>query len=298
MEKAKKEMADLLADSSFCQLILEKVNDGIAVLENGFYIYVNDNFLKIFGYESKKEIIGRHISLTVHKGDFKKIKKMHFLRQKGKEISSNFRFRGLKKNGQIIFLESSSFPVFYKGKIYSVAFIKDINHQVELENEFRKLSLLDELTGLYNRRGFSFLATQHMKLADRLKKRLFLLFIDLNEMKKINDDFGHEEGDNALRAVAGILKKTFRKTDLIARYGGDEFVVMAVETSSVNKEYFCWRLKEELGKYNAHSDKKYLLSLSIGISCYDFQNPVSLQSLIMEADFQMYQEKKEKANRV
>ncbi len=94
------------------------------------------------------------------------------------------------------------------------------------------LSLVDDLTGIYNRRGFSALAQQELKKANRIKRGMLLLFADVDDLKKINDSLGHQEGDLALIETANLLKETFREPDIIARIGGDEFVVLAAETSA------------------------------------------------------------------
>ena len=95
------------------------------------------------------------------------------------------------------------------------------------EEALLALSLTDELTGLYNRRRFFVLTEQCLKVAVRTKKRSLLLFIDMDDLKWINDHYGHNEGDQALIDLANILKKTFRESDIIARIGGDEFVVLS-----------------------------------------------------------------------
>ena len=87
----------------------------------------------------------------------------------------------------------------------------------------QQLSYNDELTGLLNRRGFLSMAQQQLKIAQREDWQLVLLFADLDSLKNINDNFGHTEGDRALKNVAAVLKKTFRTSDLLARLGGDEW---------------------------------------------------------------------------
>ena len=98
----------------------------------------------------------------------------------------------------------------------------DITEQKRMEEELRSLSLHDELTGLYNRRGFITLAEQQCKIADRMKREMMMIYIDLVKMKYINDTFSHQEGDRALIDTANILRNTFRPADIIARIGGDE----------------------------------------------------------------------------
>lgn len=115
----------------------------------------------------------------------------------------------------------------------------DITGRKKTEEELYALSFRDELTGLYNRRGFITLARQQLKIASRMNKGMLLLFADFDELKRINDIFGHKAGDRALLGVSDILKGIFRESDIIARIGGDEFVVLAVETEDVNAAKLC-----------------------------------------------------------
>ena len=118
------------------------------------------------------------------------------------------------------------------------------------EEALLALSLIDELTGLYNRRRFFVLTEQYLKLSVRTKKKLLLLFIDMDNLKWINDHHGHNEGDQALIDLANILKKTFRESDIVARIGGDEFVVLS-ESTDENGEIVLTRLYENIKDHNA-----------------------------------------------
>jgi two-component system, cell cycle response regulator len=148
------------------------------------------------------------------------------------------------------------------------------------------------LTGLYNRRGFLTLAEQQMKTASRFQRGLVLLFADLDRMKWINDNLGHPEGDRALTAIAGILKATFRESDIVARWGGDEFVVLAAETSEDSADMVTGRLVDHLAAANRPSQRGYQLSLSVGTARYDPGLPCSIDELLAHADQSMYAQKR------
>jgi two-component system cell cycle response regulator len=155
------------------------------------------------------------------------------------------------------------------------------------------LSLTDDLTGLYNRRRFFVLTEQYLKVAIRTKKRLLLLFIDMDDLKWINDHYGHNEGDQALKDLAKILKQTFRESDIIARIGGDEFVVLFVSTDE-NSERLLTRLHENLKDYNDQKSRRYPLSISVGTAQFDPENPISIDELLSKADTSMYVQKQKK----
>ena len=161
------------------------------------------------------------------------------------------------------------------------------------EEALLALSLIDELTGLYNRRRFFVLTDQYLKLSVRTKKRLLLLFIDMDNLKWINDHHGHNEGDQALIDLANILKKTFRESDIIARIGGDEFVVLS-ESTDENGEIVLTRLHENIKDYNAKRSRRYTLSISVGTTQFDPKYPVSIDELLSKADALMYAQKRKK----
>jgi diguanylate cyclase (GGDEF)-like protein len=153
------------------------------------------------------------------------------------------------------------------------------------------LSLTDELTQLFNRRRFFVLAEQSLKVAIRTKKKMSLLYMDLDGLKRINDQNGHSEGDQALIDFANILKKTFRQSDITARIGGDEFVVL-VESMNGDDEILVARLFENIRDHNAKEVRSYKLSISVGLAKFDPEDPISIDELLSRADKLMYTQKR------
>lgn len=170
----------------------------------------------------------------------------------------------------------------------------EITERKKLEEQHRIASITDELTGLMNRRGFFTIAKNQCEIASRNNLNLSFLFLDLDRLKQINDEFGHKIGDLALMDTAIILKKSFRLSDTVARIGGDEFVVMAMETPETSIETITKRLKENLDVFNKETSKPYRLSFSYGLTRYKPENPCSIDNLISEADKLMYEQKKNK----
>jgi two-component system cell cycle response regulator len=155
------------------------------------------------------------------------------------------------------------------------------------------LSLRDELTGLLNRRGFLSLASQHLKIAQRSGWTILLLFADMDGLKTINDNFGHPEGDKALRGVAGILRKTFRGSDLLARLGGDEFIALALNVTEGGVLAITMRLRGKVRDYNSQSHR-YQISLSFGVAQFDPEDHLPLDEMIAQADKALYKDKQNK----
>jgi diguanylate cyclase (GGDEF)-like protein len=165
--------------------------------------------------------------------------------------------------------------------------------QNALQQELLTGSFTDELTGLYNRRGFMRLAEQQLKLAGRTQCGFTLFFIDVDGLKQINDTFGHPTGDSALICTAEALSATFRDSDILARLGGDEFAALAIESSGDHESAIASRLSEKLKFVNSH-ESRYLLSLSVGAVRFDPKVPSSLVELINLADQAMYRAKKDR----
>lgn len=164
----------------------------------------------------------------------------------------------------------------------------------QAQETLRNLSLTDELTGLYNRRGFFTLADQHLKAARRANKEASLIYADMDGLKAINDTHGHDEGSTALKEIAVILRRTFRSSDIIARIGGDEFVILETYAGHTDTQSSSARLQENLQRYNAQKLHSYELSLSIGIVRSDLDEYPTVEALLARGDGLMYKEKRSK----
>ncbi|WP_353932556.1 sensor domain-containing diguanylate cyclase [Okeanomitos corallinicola TIOX110] len=175
----------------------------------------------------------------------------------------------------------------------TIALEREIEERKVAEAEVRRLSLTDELTGLYNRRGFFVIAEQQLKLAKRTQISTYLMFIDLDGLKQINDKLGHEMGDIAIVTAANLMKQTFRQSDTLGRLGGDEFVVL-LQGDNPSLEVIIERFKYSIDEYNRSSNQSFEVSMSIGVVNYDYNQPVSLDHLITIADELMYQQKRAK----
>ena len=186
-----------------------------------------------------------------------------------------------------------------KGNIDSAMLSRAIQYAIvrqQNDANLRRLALIDDLTKLYNRRGFFSLSEQNMKLAKREGKTLLLLSADLDGLKLINDTYGHHEGDRALIAVASLLKATFRTSDVIARIGGDEFVVLMIQAKGENAHVIKERLQKNIGQHNSVAER-FSISLSVGIAQFNPQDEVSIEELLVQADQRLYEDKQTKWDR-
>jgi diguanylate cyclase (GGDEF)-like protein len=184
-----------------------------------------------------------------------------------------------------------------KSEIHPDTLARSVRHAIErhrLLSALRSLSLIDDLTGLYNRRGFADLGEQYLKFARRSGRGVTMVYMDLDRFKTINDSLGHHVGDRALMQVADILRATFRSSDIAARLGGDEFGVLALEASGESSENLIGRLRERVAEFNESGREPYQLSVSIGMARVENDGRVRLDEIVAEADNAMYREKHDK----
>jgi diguanylate cyclase (GGDEF)-like protein len=161
------------------------------------------------------------------------------------------------------------------------------------DKELCSLALTDDLTGLNNRRGFLALAHQQLKHAYRNSQEVLVFCADVDNLKHINDSYGHPEGDLAIMRTADALRHTFRNSDILARFGGDEFCILAMEAAIQNEKSIHDRLNENLRSCNPGEDR-YALSLSTGVARFNPRCPNTVEELIAEADRRMYEEKRDR----
>lgn len=175
---------------------------------------------------------------------------------------------------------------------YAMAIIEVVPSERKVLDAIHLLATTDDLSGLHNRRGFLLLAEQQLRLAARKGWELAVVYLDLDRLKAINDNLGHRAGDEAIRQMAEILQMACRETDVLARIGGDEFVVLMVEPGEIGVGLLRTRLQQALDACNALPGRPYALSVSIGVSRLGAGESRTIEQLLMEADSRMYAEKK------
>jgi len=181
-----------------------------------------------------------------------------------------------------------------KGQIDNNVLYRSIRYSIErhrLIQQLKTVSITDELTGLYNRRGFMMLANKQIELASRVNRTMWLMYFDIDNMKWINDTFGHEEGDNAIKDTATLLQQTFRKSDVIARIGGDEFAVVSLEYTKMGTHSMRSRIMAEIRSSPSKETRGYQLSVSVGAVSCDAGPDCDVSALLSLADKIMYEEK-------
>lgn len=270
--------------------LVESSDDSIYLVDRNYrYLFMNRRHLSRMGL-SHDQYVGKSFADFHHPEETRNfIENAHQVFESGNSIYQEYKS---KKDGRFFLLTMS--PVKSKeGRTIAVTVtLKDITERKNMEEGLHALLLTDQLTGLYNRRGFFTLAEQQLKIVNRTGNTVAILFADLDGLKEINDVHGHHEGDAALIETAAVLKETFRESDIIARIGGDEFVLFPVEVRNSNIMTVKDRLRSTLDAHNSEQGRKYFLSISIGVAYYDPQNPLTLDRLLHDADQKMYEHKR------
>ncbi|MBI4653506.1 MAG: GGDEF domain-containing protein [Nitrospirae bacterium] len=269
--------------------LIESAEDSIYLVDENYrYVFINKKHLSRLGL-SKEQFKGQEYSEFHSPEETKEfIKKVDRVFKIGESVQ--YEYKSLRDNRY--FLQTFSPVSGLDGRTVSVTIIsKEITERKLMEEKLRVTSLTDELTGFYNRRGFLTVVEQFLKMQKRQKRGVFLLYADIDNLKKINDEFGHEEGDRALIAAANILRENYRESDIIARIGGDEFVVIPVGFTG---DGVTARLQKAVDAYNSKTDHGYKLSISTGLAYYDPERPCSIDELLSQADKRMYEQKGQK----
>lgn len=283
--------------------ILNTVSEGIFGLDKQNRVtFVNPAALAMLGYKPH-ELTGNSLHGIVHRhrpdGEVYPLEEcpIHAASQDGLVRKGTETF--WRKNGASFPVRYTSTPILEDYEIKgSVVTFADITERKKWEEKLRESAVTDDLTGLFNRRGFMTLADKLLKISVRDKTDLLLIYLDFDNLKWINDTLGHSVGDQALIEAATLLGDTFRLADVVGRLGGDEFVILCTDNSALgNEQNILRRLNETIEKTNRLKTRQYMLSLSVGSGRYEHQNPCSIDELLSRADQAMYKNKEEKKAR-
>jgi diguanylate cyclase (GGDEF)-like protein/PAS domain S-box-containing protein len=281
----------LLEESeSNLRALLNAVTESFFLInKDGIILAANETVARRFGLTVETFIGSRIYDLMVPEIAKQRKAQADNVIKNGKSV----RFEDVRFNRNI---DQVLYPVLNnKGQVVRIAvFGADITERRKMEQQLQSIALTDELTGLYNRRGFLNLSDRQLKLSKRTKNKLLLFFVDIDGLKLINDNLGHEEGDKALISAARVLVQTFRESDIISRIGGDEFAIMAVNADTDLPDIVMSRFHKFMDYINSRSRQKHKLSMSIGSALFDPAHPCSLDELMSKADIAMYADKKNK----
>jgi diguanylate cyclase (GGDEF)-like protein/PAS domain S-box-containing protein len=273
--------------------IVNSTDDSIYMVDRDYrYLFINNNHISRLGLPE-----GQYMNKAFSEFHSPEETRL-FIKKIGKVFNTgnSFQYEFKSIRDDKYFLQTFSPVKNSNNEITAVNVIsKEITAFKYAEERLYSMTITDELTGLYNRRGFLTLSDQQLKQANRDNKKMFLMSSDLDYLKLINDHLGHKAGDRALTNTANILKETFRESDVIARMGGDEFIVLGMVTPYYGIQTLTKRLKENLNVHNSLADEPLEdISLSFGFALYDPSQPCSIEELLTNADELMYIAKRKK----
>ena len=272
---------------------------GMALVSpQGAWLRVNRSLCNLIGY-AEQELLDSNFQAVTHADDLGNDLANLYRLMQGETPTCQVEKRYVHRQGQVVWALNSVSLVrdADDNAAHFIFQIQDITERKRAEAALHSLSLVDELTGLYNRRGFLAVTDQHLEEIRQNHKKPIILYADLDGLKEINDSLGHHEGDRALVKSAEMLKETFRSSDTVARLGGDEFVVLAAISPEEDAEMLTQRLAEKFNAINRSGTRPYNLSVSVGVALFDDEGTHSIEELVAKADRAMYEDKRRKRSR-
>lgn len=282
-----------LEESEHRQRVLSEASfEGIVISRNRLVLDVNSTFAAWFG-RTRESFVGESGLSLIAPEDRERALQM------SAQPDAVYESHMQRPDGSRFSVEVRGRNATFKGQSVRITVIRDITERKRQEAELRQqaellraLSLKDELTALYNRRGFVEHAGQQLRSAARANRSACVFFIDLNDMKSINDNLGHEFGDRTLVSAALVLNSVFRSSDIVSRLGGDEFAVFASECGASDIATLRGRLRTRIAELNASTNDPFKLSMSVGAAVFEPSSKPDLDALMEIADQDMYEEKR------
>jgi diguanylate cyclase (GGDEF)-like protein/PAS domain S-box-containing protein len=261
--------------------------EAVLVHANGKILFTNPAAAEMLGLASEEDLVGRPID------DFADEDTRAALAGQATDDAGGRapRVRGRLRTagGGTLDVEIVSSPCVYHDQPAVVVLARDISAQLRYERDLHALALIDELTGLHNRRGFTLFAEQELARARRHGRVPVLVFADLDDLKAINDLHGHASGDAAIKLVASAFKSILREADIVARWSGDEFVALLSDGDHAAARQIDARLASAIASH-AQPDQPYTVSATVGTSTLDPM--LALRDALERADAELYSRKK------
>ncbi len=275
--------------------IVERSLVGVYVIQDERLVFANEKFAQLFGYPQEELQQLPSILELIDDVDRQRVREAIRQRLAGEVDSVEYTVHGIRKNGTTMVMDIKSVRDTFDGRPAIFGTVVDITARRQMEEALKAAALLDPLTGLYNRRGFLALAERQLLVARRRKQSLILLSADLDDLKTINDTYGHAVGDEALIGAATVLKQTYREADIVARLGGDEFTVFPLDATVNSVPLMLERLERNLEQWRNDHSLPYRLSLSTGSAVLNAENlSQNLEQLMATADANLYRQKRDR----
>ena len=282
MKRLRAEKSLRKSDERYWDLV-DNINDVAIVAQEGIIKYVNSKTTELSGY-SKEEMLFSSITDFIHPDDRDMVLKKHHRRIKGEEFEARYHFRVVKKNGDVRWVEISAMATEWDNQLATLNLLLDITERKQAEEKIRFLSYYDQLTGLYNR---TFMEVELHQLDNKKQLPISIIMADLNGLFLANETYGNAVGDEMLKSTADILRNFSREEDIIARWGGDEFVIVLPQTKEKETEAIIKKIIEICRETYI---KDVPLSITAGVATKN-KADIDLAETIKEAENDMYKNK-------
>ncbi|MEO5816571.1 MAG: diguanylate cyclase [Gemmatimonadaceae bacterium] len=287
---ARRQLIGLRETEARYRQLLALVPDAVIVHARGTVLFTNPAAAQLLGLPSEQAIVGKPVAEFVHPDSQSAFAEVSDDRAVvATDRAPRVRAQMLNAGGSVVDVEVASSPCVYHDRPAMVLLARDITAQLRYERDLHALALVDELTGLQNRRAFTLFAEQELARARRHGRTPVLVFADLDGLKQINDKHGHGAGDHAIRLVANALKSIFREADIVARWSGDEFVALMVDGNDESAQPISARLDAAIAALTSPT-LPYVVTASVGASPLDPALP--LRDAMERADAELYSQKK------
>ena len=286
IEERKRLEADLKESEERYRTAIENVSDGVAILKGERHIYVNRSFAHIFGYESPYELLGMGLDKLFDGEGLERLRDMVGKKDAVGEFLGEYEFLGRRRDGERIRVEVSGTIISLKGEPYCLLCVRDITERRAEEERLKFLSFHDSQTGLYNRNYFE---EEMARMEDGRFDPVGLIVCDLDLLKIVNDTVGHAVGDWLIQEAATLIRGCFRRSDIVARIGGDEFAILLPETPTP----YVRRLSERIVARAEERNRENIglpISLSVGWAVRESPEE-AIGQILREADDRMYRKK-------
>lgn len=286
MEKELHERNEILST------IMESARDAIIMIDSkGNVTFWNPAAERLFGY-SREEVMGKELHRLMIQDErlyemYKEAFKRFQLSGKGSVAGKTIELKTKHKDGHEINVELSLSAVRIKDTWHALGIVRDISERKKYEELLYRQSITDPLTTIYNRRFFMQMLEQEMERTRRYGKSFSVIMLDLDHFKKINDRFGHAAGDKVLKSVADMIQGRIRKTDCLARWGGEEFIILLPETSVEDAASLAEELREQLSSMTIPEVGR--VTASFGVAGY--RSSDTIDTILMRADSMLYEAK-------
>jgi diguanylate cyclase (GGDEF)-like protein/PAS domain S-box-containing protein len=292
----KKNEEELRENEEKYSTVVEKARDGIVIIQDNVYKYVNRAMTEISGFTMEELVDMNFLDIFAH--EYRDLLGHRYeMRLSGEEIPPVYEAKIQTKDAIMKDVEVSFGIITYHGRSADMGFIRDITERVKAQEEIRRLAYHDALTGLPNRVLFNEQYTLAQAHAKRHKKGLGVILLDLDHFKEVNDTLGHNVGDQLLQVAGKRLSTLVREEDVVARMGGDEFMILLQEIDNEARVApICRKIVEVFRKPFMFYGEELHITTSVGVAIYPHDGE-DIDTLLKNADIAMYRAKEDGRDR-